>query len=256
MRKSLLSGMLLLLIWTGILTVWAQGEGELTLNLSRDFGYSSGTGRIQGRFTMKASGPDDLEKVAFWIDDQVIGEDIEPPFSIQFHTDNFAQGVHTLRAIGYTSGGLELHSNEYRQEFVEAEEGYQSAIKIIMPILGVTFAAILVSFLFPLLTGRKRGSSLPLGAPRSYGVLGGAICPKCGRPFGVHIWGFNLLIGKLDRCPYCGKWSMVRRAPYEVLKAAEAAELEMQPGSAAGASPLLSGERQRKDLDDSRFTEL
>lgn len=257
MKKSFfLSALLFILIWVGVITAWAQDEGDLRLNLSRDFGFSSGTGRIQGRFTMRASGPDGLQKVAFYIDDQVIGEDAEPPFSIQFHTDDFTLGVHTLKATGYTASGLELHSNEYHHEFVEAEEGWQTAVKIVMPILIVTFAAILMGFIFPLLTGRKSGAPLPLGAPRSYGVLGGAICPKCGRPFGVHIWGFNLLIGKLDRCPHCGKWSMVRRAPYEVLKAAEAAELEMDQGAGLGMSPSISEEQQRKELDDSRFTDL
>jgi Zn ribbon nucleic-acid-binding protein len=256
MNKILISGVILLLLgWFNAMTVLAQEEGQLTLSVSRDFGYSSGTGRIQGRFTMKARGPEDLVKVAFWIDDQVIGEDSEPPFSTQFHTDNFALGVHTLKATGYTAGGLEMNSNEYRQEFVQAQEGFQTALKIILPILGVTFAAILLGFLFPMLGGRKPRTALPLGAPRNY-FLGGAICPKCRRPFGVHIWGLNLLVGKFDRCPHCGRWSLVRGAPREVLKAAEAAEIEIASGANEGASPFLSEEHQRKDLDDSRYTDL
>jgi len=256
MKKSLrLGGIMLLLSWISVLTVLAQGQGQLTLSISRDFGYSSGTGRIQGSFSMRASGPEDLVKVAFWIDDQVIGEDTEPPFSIQFHTDNFALGVHTLKATGFTASGLEIHSNEYRQEFVEAEEGLQTALKIVLPILGVTFAAILLSFLFPLLGGRKPRTALPLGAPRKY-LLGGAICPKCKRPFGVHLWGLNLLVGKFDRCPHCGQWSLVRGASREALKAAEVAELQMAGDMNEGTPAYTSEERKRKDLDDSRFTDL
>ena len=42
----------------------AQTEDErLSLRLSRDFGYSSGGGDIQGTFSMKVSGPEDLERV-------------------------------------------------------------------------------------------------------------------------------------------------------------------------------------------------
>ena len=60
------------LLWLTILQpIPAQAqnnEDELLLSLSRDFGYSSGTGRIQGTFSMKASGPEDLERVVFYID--------------------------------------------------------------------------------------------------------------------------------------------------------------------------------------------
>ena len=44
--------------------VLAQTDQTLNLRLSRDFGYSSGTGHIQGAFSMIASGPESLERVA------------------------------------------------------------------------------------------------------------------------------------------------------------------------------------------------
>ena len=63
----------------------------LQLSLSRNFGYSSGTGEIQGTFSMKAAGPADLQRVVFYVDDQVIGEATAPPFSLRFVTDSYPQ---------------------------------------------------------------------------------------------------------------------------------------------------------------------
>jgi D-arabinose 1-dehydrogenase-like Zn-dependent alcohol dehydrogenase len=34
-----------------------------------------------------------------------------------------------------------------------------------------------------------------LGAERDYGFRGGAICPKCHRPFAMHLWGLSLELG-------------------------------------------------------------
>jgi hypothetical protein len=238
-----------------IISALAQGESELVLTLSRDFGYSSGTGRIQGTFSMRVSGPDNLQRVVFLIDGQLIGEDSQAPFSIQFHTGNYPLGVHTLSAVGFTSDGRELRSNETRREFVSADEGGRTALKIAIPIVGVTFGMILLSTLLPVILRRRKSAGIPLGAPRSYGLLGGTICPKCGRPFGIHIWGLNLLAGKLDRCPFCGKWSLVRRASPEALKAAEAAELEMADRSESAPSDSPE-EALRKDLDESRYLDL
>jgi hypothetical protein len=161
-----------------------------------------------------------------------------------------------MSAIGYTQDGRELHSNEYRQEFVDADVGWQAAMKIALPILGVSFAAMLLPILLPIITRRGKKAHLPAGSPRAYGLLGGAICPKCGRPYGVHIWGINLLVGKLDRCPYCGRWSIVQRASMEALKAAEAAELEAVAENSDNAFAPPAEEKLQKDLEDSRYTDL
>lgn len=232
----------------------AQGD-TLTLSLSRDFGYSSGTGRIQGRFSMRVEGPENLARVVFMIDGQPVNEDGEAPFRFQFETDDYGLGVHTLSAIGYTAAGLELHSNEYRQEFVAAEEGWQSAGKIALPIFGLAFAVILLSFVLPLLLGRGKRAEMPPGTQRNYGLLGGAICPKCNRPFAIHVYGMNLVVGKLDRCPYCGRWSLVRRGSLAELRAAEAAELD-QAQAATQQFPLSEEEKLRKELDESRFQDI
>jgi len=238
--------------------VLAQEE-ELILSLRRNFGYSSGTGRIQGDFTAIVKGPEDLVRVVFLIDGEEVRSEthegtMQRQFEIQFKTGDYSLGTHTLSAIGYTADGRVLQSNEQRREFVPAEEGLQAAGRIAVPIISVVFLVMLFSFVLPLVLGRGKRSQLPLGVPRSYGVLGGAICPKCGRPYAMHIWGFNLVGGKYDRCPHCGRWSLVHHTSPDALRAAEAAELQQaqpSPGSSASAEEAI-----RKELDDSRYQDL
>lgn len=244
-----------LLVLKIVTPTWAQSDEELTLNLRRNFGFSSGTGIIQGTFTMKVTGPETLNRVVFLIDDEVMGEVSAAPYSVKFQTNTYSPGVHSLTAIGYTHDGSELRSNEIRVEFVSAEEGWSAAVKILIPILGIILGGMVLSYLISTVISRRTKSDTPLGAPRNYGIWGGAVCPKCGRPFGRHIWGLNLGAGKFDRCPHCGKWSPVRRASPKELRIAEAAELAIS--SERDQIPTLSDEdRLRKELEDSRYQDL
>lgn len=232
-----------------------QSEPQLVLSLSRDFGYSSGTGSIQGTFSMKVSGPETLARVIFLIDGKQIGEDTQAPFKLQFNTDTYELGIHTMQAIGYTLGGLELRSNEQRREFVSSEEGWKAAGKIAIPIIIFAGGAVLLATLLPVLLGRGKKGTHPLGAPRNYGLIGGTICPKCSRPFGMHLFGMNLLVGKLDRCPHCGRWSIVRQVSPQELKAAELRELESEAGP-ADTNRVSEANRLRRDLEDSRYQDM
>jgi hypothetical protein len=156
-------------------SAYYQSEEDLSLDLSRDFGYSSGTGRIQGTFSMRVRGHDNLVRVEFFLDDTLIGETNEPPYRFQFKTDTYTEGIHTLSAIGYTSDGRMLTSNERRVEFVSPQEGPQQVFKIILPIFALIFILAAISVLIPTITGRGKRSNVSLGSPRSYGISGGAI---------------------------------------------------------------------------------
>lgn len=247
--------LILFLLLCVVLPASAQEETELTLSLSKDFGYAW-AGDIQGTFSMKVNDPDNLRRVEFLIDGEVIGEDSQSPFRFQFNTGNYALGAHILSTVGYTEDGRTLHSNQINVNFVTSEEGWASAGKFVIPILGVVFGVMLLSFVVPWLMSRgKLKTTVPLGAPRNYGVAGGTICPKCKRPFSRNLLSPNLVIGKLERCPHCGKWSLARRASTAQLAAAEAAELEM--ASEGEQAPTLSEEeRLRRDLEDSRYDDL
>src|SRR5512141_744044 len=83
-----------------VVSLAAAQTSQLTLTMSRDWGYGGFHGDIQGLFTMKIKGPADLAKVAFYIDDTVIGEATKAPFNLQFSTDNYPLGVHKLYAVG------------------------------------------------------------------------------------------------------------------------------------------------------------
>ncbi len=196
--------------------------------------------------------PDNLSRVTFYIDATPIGQVNTPPFSLQFNTGSYSLGAHTLTAIGYTTSEAELTSNTIQVQFVPASASTQFILKIVLPIFGLIVIILGVFVAIPLVTGKGKLINLPLGAPRNYGVGGGAICPKCARPFPLRLWWINVGFSKIDRCPFCGKWSLVHRASPEELQKAEQAELsQAQSGSAvAGES---EEDRLKKDLDESRY---
>ena len=230
---------------------------ELQIDLRRDFGYSSGTGKIQGTFTISANGPTDLKRVIFYLDGQPMGEVQQAPFSLRFSTDSYSLGEHTFSALGYTSSEGVCESNSIVAVFVTANEGWEAGLKILAPMLSLVFGVILLMIVGTIfssgLTG-KQLKDLPPGAERKYGLAGGAICPRCRRPFTRHLFAPNLLVGKLERCPYCGKVGVLAARSMTELRAAEAAEVSAAAAAPSnGASP---DENLRKELDDSRYQDL
>ena len=259
MRKLFLMTALiigLVLSMTALQNASAQNEiPELKLSLSRDFGYSSGTGRIQGTFSMKVSGPQELERVVFLIDNKQVAEDSEAPFRFQFNTDSYALTEHSLNAVGYTADGSEIASNTIKVIFVSSEEGGKLVMTIVVPLVAVVLGLMVLSYLVPMLT-QKGKSKVPPGQPRNYGMMGGTICPKCSRPYSLNFLALNLGVGKLDRCPHCGKWSIVHRVPLDMLRTAETAELAEASRDEAAVEPMTDEEKTRKALDDSRYQDL
>lgn len=228
-----------------------SAEPELILSLRRDFGYG-GFGEIQGTFRLTVSGPENLARVAFLLDDQILGEATEAPWQLRFHTDNFSPGSHTLAARGYTEGGDELYSNEIHTRFLSSQEAGQATTRLIVILLGGILGLMAISALISTLLFRRKGSSTPSGAARHYGLAGGAVCSRCGRPFARHLSAPNMVLGKLERCPYCGKWGILRAASRAELAAAEAAELQ-QSAASGQAAVLPEDDRLRRDLEDSRY---
>jgi hypothetical protein len=245
---------LLLFVITSLLmlpaNVFAQETPEFELFIRRNVGYSA-AGEIQGSFRAEATGPDDLAQVTFKIDGEVLGLDSEPPFRVDFNTDDYAVGPHTFTAEGLTGAGQTLISNERQFEFVTAAQGWQAAGDIMIPIFSVLGLVLVVGVglsLFQIRQSKKNPT--PLGAPRRYGLMGGAVCPKCGRPFARHWWGLNAGVGKFDRCDHCGKWSIVQALPLSQLRAAEESELKTVQ---APVAEMSEEEKLRKQLDESRY---
>jgi hypothetical protein len=256
MKKNCFYVFLVLLAILGFVTpARAQAVEELELSVSRDFGSSDFTGNIQGTFSMKVTGPSNLVKVQFYMDNTVIAEDTEPPFKVQFATDDYAPGKHTMHAIGYSSDGRELSTREMTFNYMTAEESWQSGLMIILPILGLVLIWKLLSAGVPTLSrGRKKGELLPPGKS-DYGFIGGTICPRCAYPFALNLFSLNLLVGKLVHCPNCGKWFIGRRASIDDLLIAEEAVWAQAHGPTR-VSEMKDEENIRKGLDDSKYQDM
>lgn len=225
----------------------AQTEEPLSLNFSRDWGYSGFGGEIQGTFSMHVTGPEALKEVWFLVDGTVVRVDPEPPFRYQFETGAFAPGQHTLAAIGVLADGTQLRSAALTRQFLSKEEADAQTRGLVFPMLLGIGAIALLGVAGPLLLSRKKRFT-----PGQYGLAGGAICPRCSLPYSRGIVSPNLLAGKLERCPHCGKWAVVRRAPPAELEAAER-RLASRGEAEAAIAPLTEEERMRKLLDASRF---
>ena len=163
----------------------ASAQGEMTISLSRDFGYG-GNGEIQGTFSIHVrTVPEGVQKVEFYIDETLIGEDTQAPFAIQFSTDSYPAGMRSIYAVGYVSESQKLTSNKIDVAFVAADAVGGKVFGMVGPLLGVVFGVVVLGFIIPMVLERKKGK-IPLGAQRNYGLMGGTICPKCGRPFALH----------------------------------------------------------------------
>jgi hypothetical protein len=223
-----------------------ETDDSLPISFTRDFGYAAG-GKIQGTFSLKVRESDELDLVAveFLVDGSIVFTDTESPFRYQFNTANYAEGAHTLSAVGYKSDGTSLQSSEFSREFISSERAWSEAGNIVVPLLVGVVVLTLIGTLGPVLLGRKKEHR-----PGVYGAAGGAICPRCSFPFSRGFLSPNLLVGKLERCPHCGKWSIVPRAtPFEL----EAAEARLAQESQGTLTTPSEEEKMRQLIDESRF---
>ena len=222
----------------------AQDETQLKLSLSRDNGFGLGN-QMQGKFSYRVSGPENLVRVEFLMDGEVIGESTEEPFRLRFVTDDYELGRHELSAVGYTADNQIIESNTFIGEFVSP----QITSTFTFAVVGFVIVVIVARFLF-----FRQGSD---EGKKGYGAFGAAVCKNCGRPFSRHWWGLNLLATRYDRCSHCGKWQGTQAANADELAAAEAFAKELDGDTdAAPVSEVDSAEKLRKQLDDSRFEDL
>lgn len=191
-------------------------EPSLPFRLSRDFGYG-GIGEIQGTFSMHVD-TDEVQRVDFLVDDEVVFSTTEMPFRYKFHTDQVGLGMHVFSAIGFRADGSAWESELIMQKVVSAEAGWQVVGKIAIPLVVISILATIVVTLGAGLTGKGKGARFEL---RKYGLAGGAVCGRCGLPFSRHVMAPNMLVGKLERCPHCGRIAVVRAASTSELELAE-----------------------------------
>ncbi len=245
MRSVIAPVLAALIIFVVVESTLVQGP-ELVLSINRDFGYGGFDNKIEGLFSLHAAGPDDLVRVVFFLDDSLLTTDTEPPFEFQFSTNEYAPGEHRFYALGSTAAGAELHSNEIVRVFITKEESGQQVIGLVVPLLAGVAAVVVIMLLVMTLLGRKASFS------GGYGMLAGAVCPQCGLPYALSFWAPRLVMGRLQRCPHCGKWALVRRARPEDLAAAETRWRAAEGGQANAEE---AKKRARRQIDDSRYVD-
>ena len=230
--------------------VGAQEDGY-TISLRRDFGYGAGS-NVRGTFSISLAGDESkVASVEFLIDGQVMATLDQSPFRYQFHTDSYGFGEHYLSARVHLQDGRIETTPERRLNFVTPEDERGGVVGIVGGVGGAILFSLLIYAVVLMRSSKgKHKTALQPSQARSYGMFGGTICPKCGRPFPRHWWGLNMVAGRLDRCEHCGKWSMTRRASPEALRSAEAAEVDQQPFTQPGAS-VQRGDADR--LEDTKF---
>ncbi len=225
----------------------AQEGPPLRLRLIRTFGYG-GFNQIEGNFNLRLSDPPPLERVEFLVDGEVVHTATGALFEYRFHTSEFQPGVHTMTALGYSEAGEVLTSNSITQEFLTAEGARQETVGLLLPLFALIFGLMAAGTVLTVILARRRGYAVG-----QYGFAGGAVCPRCSLPYSRHLLAPNLLAGKLERCPHCGKWALVRRASPGELREAES---RLREGSISSpASGLSDEERLRRMLDESRYEE-
>ncbi|MCX6055460.1 MAG: hypothetical protein NTZ74_11220 [Chloroflexi bacterium] len=201
---------------------------EFRLNINRDFGYGAGAD-IRGLFSLSVVGPAGFTAVTYLMDGKGVAVLTQSPFKFQFNTSQYAFGWHDLSAEVTTSGGEVIQTPVRRLNFVSSAEETSGMKKILFPMLSLIGGIFLVMILAQwIVTKRQNPHGISPGFQRNYGLFGGSICKKCGRPTPRHLWGLNMVVGKLDRCENCGQWSLMRVQPLEVLRAAEKAEQQSE----------------------------
>jgi hypothetical protein len=247
MKRNLVALLVCILLLIPSYALAQDTEPPLRLALRRTFGYG-GLGQIQGTFTLKVDEIPGLVRVEFLIDDEVVSTDNEAAFDYRFNTGSFPDGDHIMSAIGYLESGETLASNTYAREFLSAEEAWGATTRFVIPFLVglglLTLAGVGVTFLL------GRGKEF---RPGEYGLAGGAVCRRCQNPFSRHIWSPNIVAGKLERCPHCGKWAIVRRATSSELEAAEGRYAS--EGTLSSRLAESEEDQMRRLIDESRFEE-
>ena len=235
-------------LWFGILliallglrfsSVFAQDGSQFGLRLRRDWGYGAGAD-IQGRVTLSLSGETGtLSKVVFYMDDAVMAEVSEAPFSFSFSTDDYPSGLRRMSAIVFTSDGSSQEVAPITYNFLSKDAASSASTKIMVLVIGLILVSLAVSVF---ISSRNKGSETANG-----GMNGLAVCQRCGKTFPRSILGLNVVVGKFERCPHCGKWQLTRRAsPAEI----ELADSRNKPKT----ETLPEAKAEKDELEDSKF---
>ncbi len=131
--------------------VQVNAEPTVSLKLHKDFGYSSFGNDAQGNWTVQANVSEDTTRVKFYLDDELQLDDTQTPFAWSYNTDEFPEGLHTLKAVAYDANG-NTAAAETQQNFVPYPEGLTITIIIVVVV------SILASFITAIAMMRRNNS--------------------------------------------------------------------------------------------------
>lgn len=240
-KTQLLIGLMLVLALVFVFSeVQAQTESAWVLRLTRNFGYGAGSD-IQGNMTLHLDGDlSSVVKVIFYMDDKVMAEVSQEPFRLAFTTDDYEPGVHKMRAEVTSEDGTVTPAGPIVYNFLSAGESGKKITNILVAVIGISLGSMAVSWL---ISSRQKGSTT------TGGMHGIAVCNRCGKSFSRSFFGMNLVVGKFERCPHCGKWQLTRRAsPLEIEWANEDARSEQ--------AEVAVEKPKKDDLDESKFIDM
>ena len=119
----------------------ANAEPSIALKLHKDFGYSSFGNDAQGNWTAQATVSEEVTRVEFYLDNLLQLNDTQAPFSWSYNTDNYAQGLHTIKAVAYDTNGNNATA-EAQQNFVPFPMDF--TIGIVLAVVLILIAAVVV----------------------------------------------------------------------------------------------------------------
>lgn len=255
MNKRLSSFLLAFtLLMAFVIPASAQSDAGYLLKVSKIMGTNLGN-QINGSFKLGIDGDlSAVQSVAYRIDGQAIGTADAAPFTLVFKTTAYSSGVHQLSAVVTLSDGRTAETPARSFDFISGEEAGAVFNKVVLPILGITLAVVVVMMLAQFVVFRNRPlAHIEPGAPRNYGLKGGAICKHCGRPFAIHWSAINLMPTlRYDRCDYCGKWGVQHVVSASALRAAEQREIaESRP--AAPVPEKSEAEKLKEMMEKTRY---
>lgn len=231
---------------------------EFRLDVNRDFGYGNGSD-VRGNFSLTIYGAQEsIRTVIYLIDGQEMSRINQPPFRFRFSTSDYPDGWHELSAVVETTDNRSVATPVVRMNFLSSTQQSDAMKRIFGLTLGLIVIAGGIGVAAQFITLRGGKHTAP-GAPRHYGLLGGTICPRCSRPYSIHLWSVSLIGGRLDRCDHCGKWAFIQRRHPDLLAAAEKSELQAaqaEQNTLPGAAEESAEEKLRRLLDESRYSKL
>jgi len=250
MRKLKFFSLLLILLIglaAGFKTASAQDDSPYTIKLRRDWGYGSGMD-IQGKMSLSLNGDESqIDTVTFYLDEQVMAELSQEPFKLSFSTDDYPSGVHNLSAKVSTKAGESFDVKPLMVNFLSSSEAGEKTTKLLVIVGALVGGSMLLSYL---ISSRQKDQP----GKASAGIHGLAVCNQCGQTFPRSFFGMNMVIGKFERCPHCGKWQITRRASDFEIALADGTYVpdfdEDEQEAEATTKPA------KDELDESRYIDL